>query len=103
MMTMRILRRSARPLSLLGLCLVLASSSAVPATEQSVEARRAKAATEAAGQIAGTVRDPAGAVVAGAAVKLLTAGGAELSRAQTDAGGRFSFAGVAAASYAVVV
>src|ERR1044071_9924819 len=99
---MRIVRLSARPLSLLGLCLLLASSPAVAAT-RGAAARRNKSATEAVGQVAGTVRDPAGAVVAAAAVKLLTAGGAELSRAQTDAGGQFSFAGLAAASYAVVV
>ena len=84
------LRLAARPLSLLGLCLLLASSPAAPATRGA-----------AVGQIAGTIRDEAGALVAGAADELLSAGGAELSRARTDAGGRFSFAGVAAASYAV--
>lgn len=88
MMTIRRLRLTARPLSLLCLCVLLASSAAVAATR---------------GAIAGTVRDQSGAVVAGAAVKLFAAGGAELSRAQTDADGRFSFAVVAAASYAVVV
>jgi outer membrane receptor protein involved in Fe transport len=97
-MNMRILRLAARPLSLLGLCLLLAG----PAS-RGAERGRAGAATGATGQIAGTVRDQAGAVVAGAAVKLLLAGGAEHSRAQTDGGGHFSFAGVAAASYAVVV
>ncbi len=99
---MRIVRLTARPLSLLGLCLLLASSPAVAATRGS-DARSDKSATEAAGQIAGTIRDQAGAVVVGAAVKLLTAGGAELARAQTDAGGQFTFAGIVAASYAVVV
>ena len=89
---MRIQRLAARHLYLLGLCLLLATSPAVAAGR-----------SPAAGQIAGTVRDQAGAAVAGAAVKLLTAGGAELSRAQTDAAGQFSFAGVAAASYSVVV
>ena len=92
-MNIRILRHAARPLSLLGLCLLLASSPAAAATRG--------AAAE--GQIAGTVRDQAGAIVAGAAVKLLTAGGVELSRAQTDGTGEFSFAGVAAAGYAVHV
>lgn len=99
---MRTLRLYTRPLGLLGLCLMLASSSALPATIDA-EARRAEAATDAAGQISGTVRDQAGAAVAGVAVKLLAAGGAEVSRAQTDASGLFSFDGVAAASYAVVV
>ncbi|MET0647939.1 MAG: TonB-dependent receptor [Pyrinomonadaceae bacterium] len=96
---MRILRLYARPLSLLGLCLMLASSPAVRAAE----ARRTPAATEAAGHIAGTVRDQTGAAVAGAAVKLLAPAGAEVSSAQTDAGGQFSFTVMDAASYAVVV
>lgn len=91
-----------RPLILLGLCLMLASSPAARAAE-GVEARLDPAATGAAGRITGTVRDQAGAAVAGAAVKLLAAAGAELSRAQTDAGGQFSFDVTAAANYAVVV
>ena len=94
---MRVLRPDSRTLSLLGLCLMLASSPAVRA------AQGAGAATEAAGQIAGTVRDQTGAALAGAVVKLLAAGGTEVSRAQTDAGGQFSFSGVTAASYSVVV
>ena len=94
---MRVPRPYSRTLCLLGLCLMLASSPAVRA------AKGAEAATEAAGQIAGTVRDQTGAALAGAVVKLLAVGGAEVSRAQTDAGGQFSFAGVTAASYAVVV
>lgn len=97
------LRLYARPLTLLGLCLMLASSPAISVTKGS-ESRRAPAATEAAGRIAGTVRDQTGAAVAGAAVKLLAAAdGAEVSRAQTDAGGQFSFAVTDAASYVVVV
>ena len=99
---MRALRLYARPLCLLGLCVLLASSAAIRAT-RGAEARHTPLATEAAGQITGTVRDPAGAAVAGAVVKLLTAGGAEVSRAQTDGVGQFSFDAVAAASYAVVV
>jgi hemoglobin/transferrin/lactoferrin receptor protein len=87
---MRILRLCARPLALLVLCLLLASSPAVRAAE-------------AVGRIDGTVRDQAGAAVAGAVVKLFAAGGAEVSRAQTDAVGQFSFTAVAAASYSVVV
>ena len=81
---------------------MLASSPAIRATK-GAETRRAPSATEAAGQIAGTVRDQAGAAVAGAEVKLLSADGAEVSRAQTDARGQFSFAVMAAAGYAVVV
>src|SRR5215207_2831459 len=100
---MRVARLYARPLTLLGLCLMLASSPAVRAAK-GFEALRDPAATEAAGRIAGTVRDQAGAAVAGAAVKLFAAaGGAEVARAQTDADGQFSFNVTAAAGYAVVV
>jgi YD repeat-containing protein len=66
---------------------MLASSPAVRATK-GAETRRAPAATEAAGQIGGTVRDQAGAAVVGAAVKLLSAAGA-----QAEAAGRDGLAG----------
>jgi outer membrane receptor protein involved in Fe transport len=92
---MRILRPAARLLTLLSLCLLLASSPASAALSDS--------AAGATGRIAGTVLDPLGAAVAGADVILTAPGGAELSRAQTDAAGQFSFAGVAATNYVIIV
>ena len=92
----------ARPFSRLALSLLLALLPAASAA-RGAEARRAPSPAEASAGVAGTVRDEAGAAVAGAAVKLLAAGGAELLHTETDAAGHFSFAGVAPASYAVVV
>lgn len=99
---MRILKAAARPLCLLGLCLLLASPPVVPAS-RGAEFGRAPAASDPDGWIVGTVRDQAGAAVAGATVRLLEADGTEFSHAQTDSGGIFSFVGVTPASYAVVV
>lgn len=87
---MRMLQLCLRPIALLVLSLLLVSPPAA-------------LANDAAGHIGGTVRDQAGAAVANALVKLMAAGGAEVSRSQTDATGQFSFNAVAAASYSVVV
>lgn len=53
--------------------------------------------------VTGLVIDQAGAAVGGARVALLDASGVELRRAETDADGRFNFAGLAAASYVAAV
>lgn len=55
-----------------------------------------------AGNITGTVLDQEGAAVGGAHVTLLTAAGVAVLRADTDAGGQFSFENVAASSYFIV-
>ena len=45
-------------------------------------------------QLAGIVRDPAGAIVAGAQVRALTTSGEQLSATTSDANGRYSFNGL---------
>src|SRR5262245_13377537 len=55
------------------------------------------------GRVVGTVTEPAGAKVAGAAVTLRDATGASAYRATTDREGQFAIADVAEGSYTVVV
>jgi iron complex outermembrane receptor protein len=55
------------------------------------------------GQVSGTVVDDSGAAIAGAAVIVLDAGGAELRRTVTDAGGGFAVDGLRSARYVVQV
>ena len=54
-------------------------------------------------QLSGTIVDTSGAVVAGATVQVLTADGASLLRAHSDANGSFIMSGLSAGNYRLVV
>ncbi len=62
-----------------------------------------KPAPQTAGTIRGEVKDPSGAVVAGAVVTLETAGTTRQRTAISDQGGRFQFSGVGTGSYRITI
>src|SRR5215207_1814694 len=99
---MRTLAHVTRALGVRGLSLLLLLSAFVTAP-QARPPRDDGAPSAPSGAITGTVLDQTGAALHGARVTLLTAAGAELRRADTDAAGQFSFAGVAASSYVIAV
>jgi outer membrane receptor protein involved in Fe transport len=83
-------------------CLPLLLLSSLLAAPQARALRADGASAQPAANITGVVLDPAGAVVSGARVTLLTAAGAEVMSADTDAAGHFSFPNVAASGYLLV-
>ena len=80
------------------LAFALAAGAAAPARAADPAGERA-----APGPVSGTVRDAAGAPVAGASLSLATASGAIVASARADAQGAFRMDGIAAGSYVLRV